>query len=131
MKLGMKVGHGLGLIVLDGDSAPLPIGAQSPISTHVFWPNVWMDQGATWYGGNGPGHTVLDGDPTPQFLAHVCCGHTAEWINRPLGTVVDLGLGHTVLDGDPDTAPLTGRGTAAPSSFLAHVYCGQTVAHLS
>jgi len=32
-----------------------------------------------------------------------------------------------VLDGDP--AP-TERGTAAPH-FSAHVYCGQTVAHLS
>jgi len=78
-----------------------------------------MDQGATLYGGNGPGQIVLDGDPTPQrgttlqFSAHVCCDHTAEWIKRPLGTEVDLGLGHIVLDGDPDPAPLTGRGTAA------------------
>jgi len=33
----------------------------------LLWPNVWMDQDATWYGGIGvgPGHTVLDGDPGP------------------------------------------------------------------
>jgi len=36
------------------------------------------------------------------------------------------GLGHIVLDG----LLKKGRGTAAPH-FSAHVYCGQTVAHLS
>ena len=39
-----------------------------------------------------------------------------------------LGPGHTVLDGDP--APRPERSIAGPL-FLAHVYCGQTVAHLS
>jgi len=46
----------------------------------------------------------------------------------PLGTEVGLVPGDIVLDGDP--APATERGTAAPH-FSAHVYCGQTVAHLS
>jgi len=46
----------------------------------------------------------------------------------PLGTGVGLGPGDIVLDGDP--ALPTERDTAAPS-FLAHVYCSQTVAHLS
>jgi len=45
----------------------------------------------------------------------------------PVGTEVDLGPGHIVLDGDP--APPE-KGTAAPL-FVADVYCGQTVAHLS
>ena len=33
----------------------------------VLWPNGWMDQDATWYGGRrrGPGNNVLDGDPAP------------------------------------------------------------------
>jgi len=44
-----------------------------------------------------------------------------------LGTEVDFGPGHTVLDGDRASPE---RGTAAPS-FLADVYCGQRVAHLS
>jgi len=40
----------------------------------------------------------------------------------PLGTEVDLGPGHIVLDGaQQQSSPL----------FSAHVYCGQTVAHLS
>jgi len=41
---------------------------------------------------------------------------------------VGLVPGHVVLDGDP-AAP-TERGIAVPL-FSAHVYCGQTVAHLS
>jgi len=45
----------------------------------------------------------------------------------PLGTEVGFGPGDIVLHGDQ--APPE-RGTAAPF-FSAHVYCGQTVAHLS
>jgi len=48
--------------------------------------------------GLGPGHIVLDGDPSPspqrdtapKFSAHVCCGQTAGWINMTLG--VEAGL---------------------------------------
>jgi len=50
--------------------------------------------------------------------------------HAPLGTEVGLGPGDIVLDWYP--APLYGKGhsTAAPF-FSAHVYCSQTVAHLS
>ena len=41
--------------------------------------------------GLGPGHIVLDGDPAPQFSAHICCGQMAAWIKMSLGT--ELGLG--------------------------------------
>jgi len=44
-----------------------------------------------------------------------------------LGTQVGLGPGHIVLDGDPAPRP---RKVYSPQ-FSAHVYCGQTVAHLS
>jgi len=57
----------------------------------VLWPNGWMDQDTTWYGGR----------PRPR-------GHCLRW---------------------GPSSP-TERNTAAPH-FLAHVYCGQTVAHLS
>ena len=43
----------------------------------------------------------------------------------PLGTKVDLGPGHIVLHGDP--APPKGH----IPQFSAHMYCGQTVAHIS
>jgi len=68
------------------------------------------------------------GEHSPQFLAHVCSGQTAGWTKMPLGMEIDLGLGDIVLDGDP--APPQ-KGAQQPSLFTAHVYCGQTVAHLS
>jgi len=57
--------------------------------------------------GLGPGHILLDGDPSPSkgaqdtFLAHVYCGQTAGWIKMPLGEEIGLGPGEIVLDGEP------------------------------
>jgi len=46
-------------------------------------------------------------------------------------TGVDLGAGHIVLDG-AELAPERGTAEQPPGPhFSAHVYCGQTVAHLS
>jgi len=73
-----------------GSSPPLK-GAQPQILK--FWPNGWMDQDATWYGGRPRlGDIVLDGDPAPHGKTH---------------------------------------STIAAPHFSAHVYCGETVAHLS
>ena len=66
MALGMEVGLGPGHIVLDEDPALLPKkGAEPPIfGPFLLWPNGWMHQDATWYGGRPPpGDFVLDGDP--------------------------------------------------------------------
>jgi len=57
--------------------------------------------------GMSSGDFVFDGDPAPpqkkhslaQFLAHVYCGQTAEWIKMPPGTEVNLGPGDVVLHG--------------------------------
>ena len=51
MPLGMEVGD----FVLDGDLAP-PEKKGTALTHPIFgpcllWPNVWMDQDATWYGG--------------------------------------------------------------------------------
>jgi len=67
MKLGTQVGLGPGHIVLDGDPAPLPKGAE-PLNfrpIYLLWPNGWMDQDATWYGGRPRPRRlcVIDGDP--------------------------------------------------------------------
>jgi len=51
----------------------------------------------------------------------------AGWIKMPLGIEVGLGPDHIVLDGQP--APPKKGGTAL--QFSSHVYCGQTVAHIS
>jgi len=60
-------------------------------------------------------------------VTSVHCGQTVGWIQMKLGVQVGLSPGHIVLDGDP--APPHGIGHSSPR-FSAHVYCGQTVAHL-
>jgi len=74
--------------------------------------------------GLGPGHTVLDGDPTPPrkraqppFSAHVYCSQTVGMINMPLGTEVGLGPGDIVLDGDSTPPSPRNTGTARASHF--------------
>jgi len=52
----------------------------------------------------------------------------AWMIKTKVGIEVDLGIGHIVLDGDPALPP---RKRAQQPQFSAHVYCVQTVAHLS
>jgi len=51
MPLGMEVGLGPGLIVLDGDPAPPPQnGVEPPIfGPYLLRPNGWIDQDAAWY----------------------------------------------------------------------------------
>ena len=193
MKLGMDVGLGSGHIVLDGDSAPPKRGTASSIFGPCQWPNGWMDQDATSYGGRprprphsvrwrpssfqkggtaapnfatdvccgqtaawikmplrmevglGPGHIVLDENPTPirtqfpNFRPMSVVAKTAGWIKMPLGMEVGFGPGHIVLDDDPaplkrtqhphgDSAPR--KEHSSPPVCSAHVYYGQTVAHL-
>ena len=72
MPLGREVGFGLRDIVLDGHPAPLPKNGavREPLqkfSTHLLWPNDWMDQDGTC---QGVGHIVLDGDPA-RFMSLV------------------------------------------------------------
>jgi len=62
MPLGTEIGLGPGHIVLDGDQGlPTERGTAFPtLAVHgrvrrkrpcLLWPNGWMDQDATWYGG--------------------------------------------------------------------------------
>jgi len=63
--------------------------------------------------------------PLHRISAHVCSGQTAGWIKMALGTKVGRGPGHIVTWGR--SYPRKGRSP----QFSAHVYCGQTVAHLN
>jgi len=84
--------------------------------------------------GLGPGHIVLEIGPSSPLsegtqlpiFGKCLLWQTAGWIKMPLGTDVGLGRGDIVLDGDP-SSPQKGHSP----QFSAHVYCGQTVAHLS
>jgi len=93
----------------------------------VLWPNGWMDQNATWYGGRhrpwphcvrwGPSSPPQKGGTAaPQLSAHVYSGQTAGWIKMPPGTKLGLGPATLVLDGGP--APSLKRGHSS-SHFSA------------
>jgi len=54
MALGMEVGLSPGDFVLDGDAARPQKGGRAPspiFGPFLLWPNGWMHQDATWYGG--------------------------------------------------------------------------------
>ena len=134
MKLGMEVDIRPGHIVLHGDAAP-PKGTQPsslrPVSVVVKRLDGSIE---TWHGGRPRPrqHCVRWGpsSPPPKDTAPQIFGTCLPWPNdwmyqnttwyggRPC-------LGHIVLDWD--AAP---QGAQQPQ-FLAHVYCGQTVTHLS
>jgi len=98
----------------------------------LLWPNVWIRQDATWYGGRlHPGGIVLEGDPAhpirgggtqpPNFGPCPLWCQTAGWIKMPLGMEVGLDLGDFVLDGE--LSSLTKKRDTAPNFWH---YCGQT-----
>jgi len=53
MPLGMEVGLSPCDFVLDGDPAPYPKRGVAPpvLGPRLLWPNGYMDQDVTWYGG--------------------------------------------------------------------------------
>jgi len=131
MKLGTQVGLSPGNIVLDGDPAPPPPkeGA-APNFRPMYVVAKWLDGSRCHLAGRevglSPSHIVLDEDPaplpqreqSPQFSAHVYCGHSAGWIKMKLGAQVGL----IVLDGDSDP-PLT---EGQSPQFSSHICCCQT-----
>jgi len=68
--------------------------------------------------------------PSVLYVTLAYCDQTVGLIKIPLGTEIGLSPGDIVLDGDWTQLPPMERGTAPPH-FSAHIYCGQTVAHLS
>jgi len=83
--------------------------------------------------GLGSGHIVLDEDAAPlkrgkgpSFRGMYV---VAKRLNGSRCHLVSLGPSDIVLDGDPAELPHI-KGHSSPH-FSAHVYCGQTVVHLS
>ena len=102
-----------------------PKWAQHPLlfGPCLLWQNDWMDQDANWYGcrPRSRPHCVRWGPSFPQR------GTTAPnfdpclvWLNSWMDQDANWYGG----------SPPSERGTAA-LHFWAHVYCGQTIAHLS
>jgi len=60
MKPGIQVGLGPGHAVLDGDLAPLHQREQAIFGPYLLWPNGWMHQDATWYGGRSQPRSHCD-----------------------------------------------------------------------
>jgi len=79
-----------------------------------------------------PSHIVLDGThlaPPPKRAQQPLTFRCLTVVMKRLdGTEVELGSGHIVLDGDPAPHP---RKEHNSPHFSAHVYCDQTVPHLS
>ena len=73
MKLGTEVHLAPDDIVLDGDQLTSPKGGHSSpqFSAHVLRPNGWMDQDATWYGGQPLPRRRCVRWGRPQFSVHV------------------------------------------------------------
>jgi len=73
----------------------------------LLWPNGWMDQAASWYGGRprprpccvrwGPISPQKGAQQAPNFWP-VYCGQTAGRIKMPLGREVGLGPGDIVYN---------------------------------
>ena len=126
MKIRMHVGLGPSHIVLDWDPAPpCKKGAQPPNFRPMSLVAKWLDRSRCHLVGrytSAQATLCLMGTQLPpkghilQFLAHVCCGQTAGWIEMPFGTEVDLGRGHIVLDVDPAPLPKkVGHSSSIPS----------------
>ena len=117
---------------------PLQKGAGPPMfGPFLLWPNAWMRQDATWYGGRprprrvcvkwGP-NPLSENGRSPQFSAQVYCGQTATQIKMPLGTEVGLAcLRDIVLHGDIAFPPLKGHSP----QFSANDLYGQMADGLS
>ena len=69
MPLGMEVDLSPGDFVLDGTQLPSPKKGQSPpiFGPFLLWPNGWMHQVATWYGGRPqPRRLCVRWGPSPR-----------------------------------------------------------------
>ena len=122
-------------------------GEQPPIfGPCLLWPNGWMDQDATCFGGRprpsprphcarwGPSSASPKRGHSPQFSAHVCCGQTASWIKicyfyyecrpRPTSHYVTMGTQLPLPKGaqPPIFCPFLLWPNGRPSQLLLNTY---------
>jgi len=107
-----------------GTHLPLPKGGEPSLifGPFLLWPNGWIHQDATWYGGrprprrhcircrpSSPSCPPQKKGGTPPIFGPYLLGQTAICIRIPVGTEVGLSLGDIVLDGDPARPSLKGH----------------------
>ena len=125
---------GLGPCVRWRTSSPPSKGHSSPIfGPYLLWPNGWMDQDATWWGGRPrPRRHCVRWGPVPPSPKR---GETPNF--RPISIVskrLDGSRWHLALRWASIQAKHCARwGPSCPSpksghipQFSAHFYCGQT-----
>jgi len=103
MAHSIEVGLGSGHIVLDEDPATLPKKGQIPpiFGPFLLWPNCWMHQDATWYGGRPqPRRLCVRWGPSSPPLPCVlwpkgCMYQDTTWYGG------GVSLGDIVLNRDP------------------------------
>jgi len=124
----VELGLGPGDFLLDGDTAPLPRkggGAPFPIfGPFLLWPNGWMHQNATWYGGRPqPRRLCVRWEPNapapkkgaePPIFGPCLLRPKGCKIKMPHGTEVCLDPDDIVLDGDPAFPPQKGGRPPSP-----------------
>ena len=85
MPLGLKVGLDPSDIVLDGDPAPASQKVTEPptFGRCLLWPNGWMNQDATWYGGR----------PQPSNVAMIEAYRSTKWHLDPSSHLATTDMG--------------------------------------
>jgi len=130
MKLGMEVGLGPGHILSDGDLAPLLKRGTAPIfGPYLLWPNGWISQGATWYGGRprprrhcvrwGPSSPLKEAEP-PVFGS--CLLWPNAWMDEDATWYGSRPRPRPHCARRRPSSP-TAKGAQQSLLFSAHVYC--------
>ena len=130
MPLGMEVGLSPGDYVFDGDPAPSTNDGEAPqFSAHLLQPSqtaAWIQMPLGTKVGLGPDNIVLDRHtaPLPKKGAEPPSQIFGPCLLWPNGWMDQDGTWH---GGNPQSRRLCVRWGPRSPSFLAHVYCGQTV----
>jgi len=132
MPLGMELDLGPGDFVFDGDRAtPRKKGTPTPhpiFGPCLFWPNGWMDQDATWYGGKlwprrrcvRLGHSSpLPGAQPPVFSS--CLWWANGWMDEDSTW---CGSRHQPRPRCIRRGPSSPQKGHSSPLFSAHIYCG-------
>jgi len=132
----MQVGLGPGHTVRWGPISPPPKGYSPHFRPYLLWPNGWMDEDATWYGGTPrpkrlcvrwrPAPLPKKGGGGPSPILGPCPLWPNSWVNQD-GTWYRGGPWPRPRYARQGPSSLPKKVAETPPQFSAHFYCGQTV----